>query len=138
MNLRIVKPEDISFEWDRVRAGLEAVRKTTSDDWLPEDIYMSIKLGNAALYIGEDEHGDYLGFLVMQVLPMFHGSKLHIWCAYSATKMPLMRSFFPQIQEIAKQVSAKKISFSSMREEWDKAAPRLGFKAGQTTYEFEV
>jgi hypothetical protein len=136
--LRLIKPEDISFEWERVRAGLAVIKEATTDDWLPEDIYMAIRMNNAALYIGEDDHGDYLGFLIMQVLPMFHGQKLHLWCAYSATKQPLMRRFFPEIQKIAQQVKAKKISFSSLRGEWEAAAPRLGFKPAQTTYEFEL
>jgi hypothetical protein len=137
--LRYVEPKDISFEWDRVREGLLAIKPTTSDDWLPEDIYTAIKGGHCALHIGEDEEGNYLGFLVMQLIPSFHGQKLHIWCAYAATKKPLMRMFFPQIQDIARQAKATKISFSSMRDEWERVSKRLlGFKQGQTSYEFDL
>lgn len=136
--LRLIEPKDLSFEWDRVREGLCVVQNTTSDDWLPEDIYMAIRSNNAALYVGEDQHGDYLGFVILQVLPMFHGSKLHIWCAHSATKRPLMRLVFPEIQELGRKVGAKKITFSSSREEWETACRWLGMKPAQVTYESDL
>lgn len=135
--LRRITPNDLVFEWERVRHGLEICRETTSDDWLPEDVYMAIKSGNAALYVGEDD-GDYLGFLVVQLLPMFHGARLHVWCAYSATDKPLMREYMQRVREIAQAAGAKKITFSSTREEWVTVSKRLGFKVGQTNFEMEV
>lgn len=136
--LRYIKPEDIGYEWERVRAGLEVVKKATSDDWLPEDLYMGLRMNNAALHIGEDEHGDYLGFLILQLVPMYHGTKLHVLCAYSATNRPLMRAFLPQIVEIGAKAGAKKITFASKRDEWESASARLGFNPGQTSYEMDI
>jgi len=136
--LRLIKPQDIACEWDRVRAGLEIIRKSTGDDWLPEDVYMSIRTNNAALYVGEDKHGDYLGFLILQILPQFHGSKLHVWCAHSATKEPMMRRALPEVVQIAKQAGARKIGFSSKRDEWEAVAARIGFKPAQMSYEMEI
>jgi hypothetical protein len=136
--LRFVEPKDLSFEWERVREGLLKIKPTTTDDWLPEDIYMLLKGGHCALYVGEDKHGDYQGFLIMQLMPSFHGIKLHIWHGYAATKQPLMRTFWPQIQEVAKQHKANKITWCSLRDEWDAAAIRLGARKGQTTYEFDL
>jgi hypothetical protein len=136
--LRIIQPSEISFEWERVREGLIKLKPTTADDWMPEDIYMSIRQGQAALYVGEDEQGEYQGFLIMQVIPMFHGAKLHVWCAYSAAKQPLMRTYFSQLQDIARQVKAKKITFSSNREEWEIVSRRIGFRPAQMTYEFDL
>jgi hypothetical protein len=136
--LRPIEARDIGLEWDRVRAGLVEVKKMTTDDWLPEDVYMAIKQGGATLYVGEDDAGDYLGFMVMRLVQMFHGSKVEIWCAYSATKTPLMRTFWPQVQAIAAKTGASKISFSSAREEWAVAAKRLGFTPKQVSYEFTL
>lgn len=135
--LRWIEPKDIVFEWERVRAGLVEVKKATSDDWLPEDVYMAIKQGHSALYVGEDD-GDYLGFLVVRMAPTFHGSRMEIWCAYSATSTPLMRKFFPEIQKLAKQFGAQAIGFSSARKEWQVAAKRLGFVTKQIHYEFTL
>ncbi len=136
--LRAIAIKDIAHDWDRVRAGLLEVKQATTDDWLPEDVYMALKTGGATLYVGEDEQGDYLGFIVLRLVQTFHGSKVEIWCAHSATARPLMREFWPQIQDVCRNVGADKISFSSAREEWQVAAKRLGFVPKQISYEFTL
>ena len=136
--LRHITIEDIGFEWDRVRAGLVEVKRMTTDDWLPEDVYMCLKTGNASLYVGEDDEGDYLGFIVLRLVNTFHARKVEIWAAHSATKTPLMRTFWPQIQAVAKQSGASLIGFSSARDEWQAGAKRLGFKPVQMNYEFTL
>jgi hypothetical protein len=136
--LKPIATSDLHFEWERVRAGLLIVKGTTSDDWLPEDVYMMLMTGAASLYVGEDETGEYLGFMVLQAQPMFHGRKLHVMCAYSATSRQLMRTAWAELQQLAKQISATKITFISNREEWNRVAPRLGCMPAQTQYEFEV
>jgi hypothetical protein len=138
MNLRPIPPAEIAFEWERVRAGLMVVKRATSDDWLPEDVYMAIKTGGAALFLLEDEHGDYLGFVVLKLVPTFHGKRLDIWAAYCSGKQSAMRIYLPKIKELAKQAGAQSIGFSSARPEWGKAAPRIGFKPVQTTYELTL
>jgi hypothetical protein len=138
MNLRAIEPRDISFEWDRVRTGLLVVKRATNDDWLPEDVYMAIKTGTAHLFMGEDQDGDYLGFLVLKLVPTFHSKRLDIWAAYCSGKQSAMRIYLPKIKELAKQAGAQSIGFSSARPEWEKAAPRIGFKPVQTTYELTL
>lgn len=135
--LRRIEAKEVGAVWEQVRVGLVAVKKATTDDWLPEDVYMALKQGHATLYMGENE-GAYLGFLVLRLVPTFHGARLDIWCAYSATKVPLMRRFFPEIQKVARQAGAQAIGFSSAREEWQAAAKRLGFVTRQINYEFTL
>ena len=135
--LRQIDIAEVGREWDRVRTGLVEVKKMTTDDWLPEDVYMCLKTGAASLYIGEDETG-YLGFIVLRLVPTFQAKKVEIWAAYSATKRPLMRVYWPQIQELSKAAGASLISFSSARDEWQAGAKRLGFKPTQMTYEFTL
>lgn len=134
--LRLINADDIGLEWDRVRAGLVEVKKETTDDWLPEDVYMSLKMGCSSLYIGENE-GEYVGFLVLRLISDFHHKRIEIWAAYSATTQPLMKLFWPQIQAIAKEVQASRISFLSARN-WDGGAKMLGFTPKQTVYEFNL
>ena len=136
--LRPIAPKDLCFEWERVRAGLVEVKKATTDDWLPEDVYMSLKSGGATLYVGEDEAGDYLGFVVLRYVPTFHGARLEVWCAHAASNTPLLARFWPEIQAVATQAGAGVIGFSSARPEWQSVAERLGFAAKQTTYEFTL
>lgn len=136
--LRLIEPKDVAFEWERVRAGLLEVKKATPEDWIPEDAYLMIANGNASLWIAEGEQGEYLGFVILRHVPTFHDSKLFIWCAYSATKVPLMRRCMPKLVEIAKSLKASKIGFSSARDEWHAAAERIGFKAVQVSYEMDI
>jgi hypothetical protein len=136
--LKPVSPQDLHFEWQRVREGLLVVQETTSDDWLPEDVYGMLMGGAAALFIGEDESGEYLGFLILQLQPMFHGKKLHVMCAYNASTRTLMHLVWPELQELARRHSAKKITFLSNREEWQAVAKRLGCSPAQTQYEYEI
>lgn len=136
--LRVIEPKHLAVEWERVRAGLVEVKKATTDDWLPEDVYMALRQGQASLYIGTGAGGEYLGFVVLRLVPTFHGSKVEIWCAHAATKAPLMRTFLPHIQAVARNVGADRISFSSAREEWAAAARRLGFSPKQVSYELTL
>lgn len=135
--LRQIDIAGIGREWDRVRAGLVEVKRMTTDDWLPEDVYMCLKTGAASLYVGEQD-GEYLGFVVLRLVSTYHAKKVEIWAAYSATKRPLMRLLWPQIQEISRDAGASLISFTSARDEWQAGAKRLGFKPQQTIYEFNL
>lgn len=136
--LRLIDAKGLAPEWDRVRAGLLEVKKATSDDWLPEDVYMALRTGAASLYIGVGPAGEYLGFIVLRLVQTFHGSKVEIWAAHSATTAPAMRTFWPHIKAVARNAGAGLISFSSAREEWAAGARRLGFKPAQVNYEFSL
>ncbi len=136
--MRYISPDDLIFEWERVRAGLLEVQKNSGDDWLPEDVYSTLKGGHSSLHIAEDKHGDYLGFVVLQLLPTFHGKRLHVWCAYSATNRPLLRILLAGLRDMAKNAGAYKITFSSAREEWFDACKRGGFEPTQTTFELRL
>lgn len=133
--MRFIPPNDLIFEWERVRTGLIEVKKHSTEDWLPEDVYMSLKTNNSALYIAEDKEGEYLGFLIVQLLPTFHGKRLHVWCAYSNNDKPLLRLFLRDLHDMAKQGGANKITFTSPRDEWLAVGKRGGFKPANTTFE---
>ena len=129
--MKLIFPDDLITVWDRVREGLVEVQKYSAEDWIPEDIYMAIKTGNAALYVADS------GFLVMQLIPMFHGKRLHVWCAYNNGK-PMLRTTLAFVKELAQEAGAKKITFMSPRDEWLSVGKRGGFKPTQTTFELEV
>lgn len=136
--LTAIAPKDIGQVWEKVRAGLVEVQAATTSDWLPEDVYMSLKQANSVLFIGQDDAGEYQGFLVLRVVHTFHSTNLEIWCAHSASSTPLMRLYFPQIQDIARGAAADKITFLSTRPEWEAVGKRMGFTPGQTIYEFTL
>lgn len=135
--MRYVPPEQLLAEWERVRAGLLAVQEHSADDWLPEDIYMSLKTGNASLHVAEDG-SDYLGFLILQLLPTFHSKKLHVWCAYANDGKPLLRVFLRTLRDLAANAGATKITFSSPRDEWLSVGKRGGFTPTQCMFELTI
>jgi hypothetical protein len=138
MTLRPVSAKEVHTEWPAVRAGLEAMKHLTVDDWLPEDVYVMLHNGSLALYVGEDEQQNRVGFLLLQLLPTFHGTRLHIWSAYSSTKRQLISTYWPEIKAIAKQYGANRITFTSSRDEWKRVNQRLGCSLAGYEYFIEV
>lgn len=129
--MQLVQPDDLFRVWERVRVGLLEVLKHSAEDWLPEDVYMAIKSSNAALYMADR------GFLILQLIPMYHGKRLHVWCAFNDGR-PALRVFLNAVKGIAKEAGAKKITFSSPRDEWLSVGKRGGFRPAQTIFELEL
>jgi len=136
--LRVIEPKHLAAEWERVRAGLLEVKKATTDDWLPEDVYMALRQGHAVLYIGSGDAGEYLGFVVLRLVATAHSTRMDVWCAHSATSKPALRHFLPHIRAVARNAGAASIGFSSARPEWECAAHRLGFSRKQVSYELNL
>ena len=131
-----VEPNELHDYWDHVRQGLMKVQEA-GDDWIPEDVYKSIKDGLSQLHIGYIED-QYKGFIVTQQIPSYKGLKLHIWAVYSEGKSEehLLDLALPQVEQWAINIKAHKITFSSKRKGWIKN--QLGFKPTVTFYEKEV
>lgn len=135
--LRVIEPKHLAVEWERVRAGLVEVKKATTDDWLPEDVYMALRQGQAVLYIGTGEGGEYVGFLVLRLVAATHSTKMEIWCAYAVPGAHALRRFLPHIRAVAANAGASGIIFSSSRA-WGAAARRLGFAPANVSYELNL
>lgn len=126
-NLIYVGSSDIGRHWASVREGLTEVRKYTSENWLPEDIYTALKNNQATLHIEKDGGG----FVILRQENHFDGIGLHIWCAYSKSlkKLPI---YIDEIRQMAKSIGARRITLSSKRD-WSKY-----FKPAMTIYEEEL
>ena len=129
--MNLILPDNLARVWERVRAGLLEVQKHSVEDWIPEDVYMALKTGQAALYMHDR------AFLIAQLLPTYHGKRLHVWCAYNDGK-PGLRIFLRHLKALAVEAGASKITFMSPRDEWLSVGKRGGFRPTQTTFELEV
>ena len=135
--LEWIKPSDIRDKWPLIIDGVKQVEKNI-DDWLAEDLYMSIKTGACNLHIGTID-GEYKGFIILQKQENFGLTLLHVWASYSNAKdFNILHECNAQIEEWAKAIEAKKITFSSTRRGWARQAIKLGFKPTITIYEKEV
>ena len=73
------------------------------------------------------------GFVVLQPI----GQTMHVWAAWSSINDELLlQEAWQEIQQIAKQGSKAKITFTSQRRGWDKKALQMGFKP--STWEFTL
>ncbi|SOY56033.1 hypothetical protein [Cupriavidus taiwanensis] len=132
-----VHPQKLSDHWGKVREGLESLLASVECNWLPEDVYHALKTGKSTLHLCSDA-GRFLGFVVLTPDTTYDGRVLHIWAAYSTTGRPMTEAFFPFIRQCAEAIDAKRISFASPRAGWGRVAKRLGFRAKDVTYEFEL
>lgn len=136
LELEWVNPNNLHDWWPQIREGLEKVKKH-GDNWLVEDVYLSIKHGQSNIHIGTVA-GDYRGFLVTQQLQGYDGPILHIWACYSSDRKEadLLTLGMAYIEEWATNIKAKRITFHSPRKGWEKNT--LGFKPVQIIYSKEV
>lgn len=132
-----IEPKNLRNVWDTIHPGLVETARKAPGGWIPEDVYMRIKTGDAVLHIVSAE-SRYRGFLVTQSIDSVEGRKLLVWIIYGDGSDDLMAENMHQIREWAANINAVKIQFQSPRKGWAKVAERLGFEPTQTIYEMDV
>jgi hypothetical protein len=98
-------------EWPRIKRGLEELLRKAPDDWIPEDVYLSLGTGQAYCF----EIGT--GFAVVQVSPYLRGKMLFVWCLY----MPRGNdkgAVIDALDSLARGAGCNVIRFHSSREGW--------------------
>lgn len=132
-----VLPDNLRRAWGFVRPALESMER--SDGWLPEDVYMCLRSNGATLYMVYDPTGQQAGFFILRLLPEFDGLRLHIWILHATdAEFDVMAEFGDDLDTLARQSNARRVTFSSPRNGWGKVGPRYGFHARETVYEREV
>lgn len=118
MDIVLVPPDNLRSVWAKIRDGLDAM---PAEDWIPEDVYHSVKSGDSALYMGVDDDG-YAGFMVLRkmVAEFSRQPYMHVWLAYSVGGKDIYTAAEGLIREVAKKAGATKITFGSPRLGWSK------------------
>ena len=120
--------------WDHIRALLEKVIEKANPDWIPEDVYMACMLGQARVYLAPD------GLIVFKLLTdnLTNENTLFVWAAYSKEGNALIK-YYQDVDTIAEEFGASKISFTSSRKAWHKAIHKIpGWSEGETIYEKRI
>lgn len=130
-----INPIELHDYWKLIKPGLKKVEKY-GDHWLPEDIYASLKAGQAHLHIGYVD-ADYVGFVITQQVQAYDGPVLHIWGAYSEGEN-LLGMGMGHFKEWAANMKARRITFDSPREGWKRVGAQLGFRPTLVKYELEL
>src|SRR3546814_15917399 len=82
IDFQLVTPATLRQHWPRILSSLCAVRAKTDNDWIPEDVYHSIKSGESACHLAYDGER-YVGLLVSKIsVAEFSGTRsLFVWIA---------------------------------------------------------
>lgn len=128
MKFEYINPADLHKAWFSIRQGLEVVLERTGEEYLPEDVYSSIKSGASHLYLVDG------GFTVLINSKNQYSNEpvLFIWILYSNTQDDLADEFYDELKKMAKHIGASKITWNSPRR-WDRRA-----KAKLTAYCYEL
>lgn len=120
--MHFIHPNDLAEFWQEVRYGLIEILVKTNERWLPEDVYHSLKQGEALLFMREGS------FVVVKA----HGDELEIWCAYNEIQGDFA-SGFEWLKQHAIENGFKRLIHASPRKGWAKL-----FKAVSVNYELEL
>ena len=129
MILHYIPKDQLRTHWDFIKHGLDLVRAKGHTEWIVEDVYCDCYENRSMVFLAITDNKP-CGFVVLQPI----GNTLHIWAAYSQSH-DILSEGLKQITDIATQMNAKNITFSSYRNGWEKIAPTLGFKP--YTWRFE-
>ena len=111
--------QDLLTWWPVVREGVEKVKQhARNEDWLPEDVYMDIKLGNAGLFLCMRD-GEYEGFVVCKLQTGKHVAEWFVWIVYS-DKCDIVSEYYDIMADIARQAGCKKVVMASPRKAWER------------------
>ena len=121
-----------------IRPGLEEVSKHGGGAWMPEDVYSAIKVGQSHLHIFYDD-SSYEGFVVTTPMTDYSGVVLHVWGVFSEHQNQRFHDCVNrQLDAWARNIQAKKITFSTTRKGWERVGKALGFYPTVQFYEKEV
>lgn len=122
MERRYIQPQELRDWWHWIRPGLDKIKTKSTEPWIPEDVYADCYSQKSMLWVLSRDNKP-IGFVVLQPV----SDTLHVWCAFAYEDDCLLDGW-EQIQEIAAQGNATKVSFDSNRRGWEKAARQMGFR----------
>ena len=127
-----IPPTELHAHWDLIKPGLETIRQKIDGDWIPEDVYSALRAGTSTLHLGYNDD-EYEGFIVLTPTPDYDGMTLFVWCVYSPTDSNVLERYWHELEQMGRNINAKKIRFYSPRKGWSKM-----FKPVTTIYEKEI
>ena len=130
--------EDVKVAYNTIEKDLKKVTLKTYSDWIPADVYVSLRRAEADLYMAyKDEY--YVGFFVTTIVRDFGGEKiLFVWVAYSNPKYDNTEAGFEFLETLSKELDTTEIEFHSSRSGWAKKAEAYGYMPVMQVFKKEV
>ena len=119
--LRLIPAAKLYDVWGWVRNGLVDCAGKTQERWLPEDVYLSIKNGNAFLYAIEHS-GDEIGFTVLCQHNDSSGPTLFVWVMWvePGAGVPLQDKINQALDDKAREIGSKRVRMQSPLKGWQR------------------
>lgn len=121
---KFIPVNDLRAWWPSVREGLNKIKTSSPENWIPEDVYTDCFNQKAMLWVVIDNQ-HFAGFFILQ--PM--DQDLHVWAAWTLNNdYQIVESGLKYIKDMARQAGHKYVSFTSHRRGWQRRAEQLGFR----------
>lgn len=107
--------------WTWVRHGLEKVSEKCAEPLMPEDVWASLKVGGATLYVYYDSESERnIGFAVMQRQAGMDGPMLFVWASWFEPMKyrRFSKELLAHLDDAARSIGAKEIRHHSNRIGW--------------------
>ena len=136
--LESVASQDLQTVWPTVLTGLRKIERRNGSHWIAEDIYAALRGGHSTLRLAK-VNDYYAGFVVLTPFQGFDGMQLQVWCAYAVGGYDPLELFSNEIDVIAHQIGAKRVTFLSTRA-WarDGRIFKYGYRINQTEFVKEL
>ena len=137
--LEQVPAEDIRLAYQWIESDLYEITERSYADWIPADIYSSLKTGTATLSMGYTTTQQYVGFLVTCLIHDAGGRPtLFVWAVHQSHKHNYKEQVFDFLEQIARELGAESIEFHSSRPGWERVASRQGFEMVAKIYKRDL
>ncbi len=120
--LNLVHPSQLRKVWPIIRCGLEDVARKNEVDWIPEDVYHSVKSGVAAVHLAES--GSFL-VTCLNRNQYTNDPELHIWIARNVGGSDVITEGLELLRAMATNAGARRITFDSPRNGWERRYNRI-------------
>lgn len=111
-----LQPTPIRSVWQKVKPYLEEIAKGYT--WRTEDVYAECLYKDAVLYQNTK------GFVVLKqtIEPYSEEKQLFVWiaCSYQNTGASVIDDYYHEIEEIARSIGAKAVTFGTKRIGYDR------------------
>ncbi len=133
--IKVIQPVELHVVWPTIKQGLEIILKKSSQEWIPEDVYMSIKQGVSILIMGF-VNGRYLGFVIVRPQNDCRGNREGFVWAFYAKKAVDYQLFWPPFVEFCAKIGCTKLTMLSDRKGWDRS--KWGFEREAVLYSQKI
>tara|TARA_R100000458_G_scaffold53886_1_gene56517 strand:- start:6334 stop:6777 length:444 start_codon:yes stop_codon:yes gene_type:complete len=138
ISIEEIPQDEVRYSFEKIEPHLKKIIKKSYSDWIPSDVYLSLRDEESDLYMFYDED-IYIGFIITQFIKNRSGEgTLFIWASYQKPEYNYRDIGFTFVDKLAEQLNAVAIEFASSRQGWKTEAPKAGYELISYTFRKEL